>query len=180
MKRTIALFLAVVALFSLTACGKTNYDVLSELIAEKGEEKDSNMALAIGENSYMYQKDGHILLHRTETRTEQKMVMGVSLKITKESVEKSVYEWNVLAYRDHTEHKLVGSFTAVTLKNETIVLPYDSVTGFTPGDIDEKYLVQQSTEVLKSLLVEFAAALQKHGTGLTLADYGFTAFTVGE
>ncbi len=174
MKKVFVLLLGMLLLLSLTACGNKKYDVLSDLVAEKGEEKDGNMALAIGSDSYIYQQDGRLVLHRNETGAGSGIILGVSVILTGDAIETGMYEWKALVFYNHDQYNVSGTFAASEVSAMTVALPYDSITGLKAGDVPtEKLIAQRSSEAVKNLLGEFSAALATHGTGLTIADYGF-------
>lgn len=177
MKKIVCLLLSVSLLLGLCACAPGSFRYLEDAIEIEGEDKNGVKALKLGEDSYVYNKDGTLVLFRTFVSGDN-TIINVNLFMDGDSIRKGEYHWEgSVYYRD--EKYLIKDciMTASTVHADDITLPLGKIYTLPEGNIIiERHVKHSISREALVLLQDLFDYLKENGSKHTAEDFGFTVF----
>lgn len=176
MKKIITCLLLLAALTACFAsCAPAEYRVFDKAILKDGVLQNETLVLDIGNGSSVCPRGEALVFFRTENMST--LTVNVNFIAFAGDIKGGKYAWEGRVLYDGTIHVVKGVLTAKDVNEQTLVLPYDSVSDIDPGDLmTERLVTQSATLQMLTLLKDMDAYLAAKEKKQTLADFGFTDF----
>ena len=134
MKKIITCLLLLAALTACFAsCAPAEYRVFDKAILKDGVLQNETLVLDIGNGSSVCPRGEALVFFRTENMST--LTVNVNFIAFAGDIKGGKYAWEGRVLYDGTIHVVKGVLTAKDVNEQTLVLPYDSVSDIDPGDL---------------------------------------------